>query len=401
MGAVPLLLLLAAAQWGGWGGPTGNGAPPPSGAGYHSVLDGVCAKGSIITDLGNCGRAAHQLNMGYNNTMELENPWTQRARPPGCFVESNDTGCPWQNDSHSGSSGELECWDGSFCAATCSGNYPNVVCTGWYCCDKHGGRKRCPQEYPRMCDTLTGATGDYECEEAGKCTERPCTSSKGLWYNPLLRTTSTPFTPVPASLSYTSICEDTLAPTAFPTHEPSPGPTFGPISSPPTAEPSTPSAKPTATPTKVPIPMPTVIPTTMPTTTPVFPPTVPPTLAPSNGPSQGPLGPSNPPTMPPSDNRVRPPSAPPTLSPSLLPSETSSKSPLSPSLAPTPPSPSSAPSITILAVSAGVTDAALGEGGSTTVAVVGGAFTPGDLGPLSMANDVNCETAGVTRQLSK
>jgi hypothetical protein len=58
---------------------------------------------------------------------------------------------------------QLECMDGTFCS-------------GWACCENHGGRLRCPANYPHMCQhqTCGGDGGGYCCSSGG------CSSAGGL-----------------------------------------------------------------------------------------------------------------------------------------------------------------------------------------------------------------------------
>jgi len=71
--------------------------------------------------------------------------------------------CPWKN--HSGEVDVLECLDGYRC---------NIETEGWYCCENHRGRAKCPAHYPVMCDVLCSGITEYCCREEGQCTPRGC-----------------------------------------------------------------------------------------------------------------------------------------------------------------------------------------------------------------------------------
>ncbi|CAJ1364629.1 unnamed protein product [Effrenium voratum] len=71
--------------------------------------------------------------------------------------------CPWRN--HSGEENIMECLNGHRC---------DIVKEGWYCCERHRGRAKCPLELPVMCDTLCSGITEYCCRTEGECTPRAC-----------------------------------------------------------------------------------------------------------------------------------------------------------------------------------------------------------------------------------
>ncbi|CAE7210454.1 unnamed protein product [Symbiodinium natans] len=71
--------------------------------------------------------------------------------------------CPWLN--HSNEENILECLDGHRC---------DIDAEGWYCCENHRGRAKCPAQFPVMCDTLCSGITEYCCREEGQCTPRGC-----------------------------------------------------------------------------------------------------------------------------------------------------------------------------------------------------------------------------------
>jgi len=73
--------------------------------------------------------------------------------------------CPW-TEGNSGEAGVLVCFDGT-------------RCTGWSCCNSHGGRAQCSSDHPHMCaEAGVAAEGkDFGCDTT--CSSwgsvRPCT----------------------------------------------------------------------------------------------------------------------------------------------------------------------------------------------------------------------------------
>jgi len=78
-------------------------------------------------------------------------------------VEPESSPCPWLN--HSQEENILECLNGYRC---------DVNKEGWYCCENHRGRAKCPSNLPVMCDTLCSGITEYCCREEGECTPRGC-----------------------------------------------------------------------------------------------------------------------------------------------------------------------------------------------------------------------------------
>ena len=80
-----------------------------------------------------------------------------------------DDSCPWSTPTSFDD--ELECQDGTRC---------NGVTMGWSCCKVHGGRSKCPANYPAMCAQPFCAAGgsDYCCLAKAACNHyggiRPC-----------------------------------------------------------------------------------------------------------------------------------------------------------------------------------------------------------------------------------
>ena len=80
--------------------------------------------------------------------------------------------CPWSTSLKEDDT--LLCWDGYYCNI-------NVDADGWACCNKHGGRAKCPSNYPVMCakKNCSANKSDYCCQERGVCDKgyngvRPC-----------------------------------------------------------------------------------------------------------------------------------------------------------------------------------------------------------------------------------
>ncbi|CAK9116987.1 unnamed protein product [Durusdinium trenchii] len=78
-------------------------------------------------------------------------------------VQPENSPCPWSN--HTGEIDIMECLNGHRC---------NVVTEGWYCCENHRGRAKCPAQFPVMCDTLCSGITEYCCRGEGECTARGC-----------------------------------------------------------------------------------------------------------------------------------------------------------------------------------------------------------------------------------
>ena len=91
-----------------------------------------------------------------------------------------DDSCPWSTPTSLDN--VLECEDGTHC---------NGVTMGWSCCKTHGGRAKCPANYPAMCAQPLCAAGgtDYCCLAKAACSHyggiRPCKwSSRFDYVNP-------------------------------------------------------------------------------------------------------------------------------------------------------------------------------------------------------------------------
>ena len=96
--------------------------------------------------------------------------------PPQPSPAYPSTACPWVNGSTSGEAHVLECMDGTRC------NWFTDPAT-YDCCDCHGGRARCPMNYPFMSASLCDLPRRYHCclgaasELRSVGGERPCPSA--------------------------------------------------------------------------------------------------------------------------------------------------------------------------------------------------------------------------------
>mmetsp|Transcript_31443 Transcript_31443/g.57060 ORF Transcript_31443/g.57060 Transcript_31443/m.57060 type:complete len:793 (-) Transcript_31443:69-2447(-) len=157
--------------------------------------DCLCpAMGSIQTQgYANCPAAIDEYlmfgrlgvaNMTFDKDCESElcRVFNERRLSPGCEgqnlpnehqclaiqlpqVEPRGEVCPWKNQSGTGVVDVMECLDGHRC---------NVAKEGWYCCETHRGRAKCPGNLPVMCDTLCSGITEYCCQMEGECTPRAC-----------------------------------------------------------------------------------------------------------------------------------------------------------------------------------------------------------------------------------
>lgn len=81
--------------------------------------------------------------------------------------------CPWLQGNVQANN-ELECVDGERCVAISDGT-TLADPLGWSCCNAHGGRARCPWNFPFMCEAttcapdLSGVPQDHCCEDEAYC----------------------------------------------------------------------------------------------------------------------------------------------------------------------------------------------------------------------------------------
>eukprot|EP00756_Hemistasia_phaeocysticola_P021080 Hpha_TRINITY_DN15756_c4_g4::TRINITY_DN15756_c4_g4_i2::g.39933::m.39933 len=279
MRTLPLLLLAARVELG---------------SAYYTFPGGLCPSDVQLANTATC-----KAGSGGTDPVEITNIATRERSPPGCFREVVDVhaepNCPWLTTS--GRENEMECWDGSYCDVTTGSE--------WSCCSGKGGRKRCPPHRQYMCARANGCAGgtDYCCGNSCSNNDgnKPCTSSIGLWFNPLSTASVQP------SASWETICSGNQ-----------PSPSVSPSTSAPSVPPSTsaPSVPPSTSPPSVPpsVSPPTVSPSVSPSTSaPTVPPsTSVPTVSPSTSPS------TSVPTVSPSTSvpTVSPSTSVPTVSPS-------------------------------------------------------------------------------------
>ena len=68
--------------------------------------------------------------------------------------------CPWVTG-NTGADNLLECMDGYSCTA----DDTNHTDSSWQCCNEHGGRAKCPLNYPKMCASMQCGNGTAFCCE--------------------------------------------------------------------------------------------------------------------------------------------------------------------------------------------------------------------------------------------
>lgn len=79
---------------------------------------------------------------------------SQDCSDKGGYLRCKEMECPWLKPTDQNY--VMECRDGTGC---------NTASVGWDCCYAHGGRARCPANFPLMCMDTTCDGGDRCCEE--------------------------------------------------------------------------------------------------------------------------------------------------------------------------------------------------------------------------------------------